>query len=87
MSYTKFDRHSNMNEDTRFEILGLIKEIRFTDTDIDNSTLFNLENMLYGLFDGYLYENLQWYALELPSELESKVTRIYDICNKYPKTI
>lgn len=87
MSYTKFDRHSNMNEDTRFEILGLIKEVRLTDADIDNSTLFNLENMLYGLFDGYLYENLQWYALELPSELESKVTRIYDICNKYPKTI
>lgn len=87
MSYTKFDRHSNMNEDTRFEILGLIKEVRLTDADIDNSTLFNLENMLYGLFDGYLYENLQWYALELPSELESKVTRIYDICNRYPKTI
>ena len=87
MSYTHFDRHANMNEDTRFEILGLIKEVRFSDADIDSSTLFNLENMLYGLFDGYLYENLQMYALELPTELASKVTRIYDICNKYPKTI
>ena len=83
MSYTNFDRHANMNEDTRFEILSIIKDIRYADIDIENS--FNLENMLYGMFDGYLYENVQMYALELPSNLEERVMKVYNICNSYPK--
>ncbi len=84
MSYTKFDRHENMNEDTRHEILSLIKDVRYSGVE-DTESAFHLENMLYGLFDGYLYENIQLYALELPTVLASRVTQLYDVCNRYPK--
>jgi len=32
-----------------------------------------------------LYADIQIEALELPTELASKVMRIFDICNRYPK--
>jgi hypothetical protein len=84
MSYTNFNRHENMNDETRFEILALIKEVSYSD-EIEDGVSFNIENMLYGLFDGYLYEELQMLALELPTQIASKITRIFDICNRYPK--
>lgn len=79
MSYTRFDRQENMVAETRTEIMGIIREIG------DNDYSRNLENMMYGLFDGYLYDNIQVEALQLPTELASKVMRIFDICNRYPK--
>ena len=51
MSYIKFDRHSNMTSTTRGEIMDILKEVDF-------NTGFDLMNMLYGLFDGYLYDDL-----------------------------
>jgi hypothetical protein len=84
MSYTNFNRHENMNDETRFEILTLIKEVSYSD-EIEDGVSYNIQNMLYGLFDGYLYEELQVLALELPTEIASKITRIFDICNRYPK--
>jgi len=78
MSYTRFNRHENMNGTTRREILDLISELRWSDND-------NLVNMLYGLFDGYLYSELQLLALELPTDLGAKIIRVYDICNRFPK--
>ena len=79
MSYTRFDRQENMVAETRTEIMGIIREIG------DNDYSRNLENMMYGLFDGYLYAEIQIEALQLPIELASKVMRIFDICNRYPK--
>jgi hypothetical protein len=79
MSYTRFDRHEYMGAETRTEIMGIIGEVS------DNDCSRNLENMMYGLFDGYLYADIQIEALELPTELASKVMRIFDICNRYPK--
>jgi hypothetical protein len=84
MSYTNFNRQENMNDKTRFEILSLIKEISYSE-EIEDSLSFNLQNKLYGLFDGYLYADLQIEALQLPTELALKVMRIFDICNRYPK--
>ena len=79
MSYTRFDRQENMTTETRTEIMEIIREIG------DNDFSRSLENMMYGLFDGYLYDNIQIEALQLPTELASKVMRIFDICNRYPK--
>jgi hypothetical protein len=84
MTYTNFDRHENMNDETRFEILSLIKEVSYSE-EIEDETSFNIQNKLYGLFDGYLYTDLQIEALKLPTELASKIIRIFDICNRYPK--
>jgi len=84
MNYTNFDRHENMNDETRFEILSLIKEVSYSE-EIEDGLSFNIENKLYGLFDGYLYTDIQIEALQLPKELASKIIRIFDICNCYPK--
>ena len=83
MSHTNFNRHQSMNEDTRFEILSLIKEISYSE-EIESNLSHNVENSLYGLFDGYLYNDLQIEALQLPTELSSRVLRIFNICNEYP---
>ena len=51
MSYTRFNRHESMDSETRREIMDLISEIR--------SHSSKLTNMMYGLFDGYLYDEMQ----------------------------
>jgi|LakMenEpi03Aug12_release.lakeMendotaPanAssembly.Ray.scaffolds.fasta_scaffold11162_13 hypothetical protein len=84
MTYTNFDRHENMNDETRFQILSLIKEVSYSE-EIEDKASFNIQNKLYGLFDGYLYADLQIEALKLPTDLASKIIRIFDICNRYPK--
>jgi hypothetical protein len=81
MRYSNFNRHENMDSETLTEIMSIIKELRFSD-----ESNFNIENKLYGLFDGYLYHDLQILALEhLSTDLASRICRIYDICNRYPK--
>ena len=53
MTNTKrFDRHENMNSETREEIMDLI--IKFKLSEFGD---FDLVNSLYGLFDGYFYED------------------------------
>jgi hypothetical protein len=84
MNYSTFNRQESMSEDTRFEIISLIKEIDYSD-EIEDSLSFNLQNSLYGLFDGYLYEDLQLIALQLSTKLASNIIRIYNICNSYSK--
>lgn len=79
MSYTNFDRHEFMTAENRTEIMEVIRELR------DNDCSRNLENMMYGLYDGYLYADIQIEALQLPTKMASKVMRIFDICNRYPK--
>ena len=70
MNYTRFDRHSNMNDEVRGTILDLIREERD----------FNLINMLFGLFDGYLYKELDEVA---NPQIQSVVTIVkgYPILN------
>lgn len=49
MNYTRFDRHENMDSETRKEILKLIN-LTFDD---------RLTNMMFGLFDGYFYNEIE----------------------------
>ena len=51
MSYVKFDRHAEMSSETRGLIMDLLSNVRF-----DGG--FDLTNMIYGLFDGYLYDEI-----------------------------
>jgi DNA-binding phage protein len=67
MSYTRFDRHQHMSGEVRSEILNLI-------SDVDG---FDLTNMLYGLFDGYLYK-------ELDKVQNPKLQSILSIIKQYP---
>lgn len=79
MSYTKFDRHANMSSETRREILDIIGEVDF-------NTGFDLMNMLCGLYDGYLYDELLSVAREeLNYPLYIRVKKLVSIVKKYPK--
>ena len=78
MSYTKFDRHANMSSETRREILDIIGEVDF-------NTGFDLMNMLYGLFDGYLYDDLLPVVTKHPDQtLYNRVKKVVLTIKKYP---
>jgi hypothetical protein len=77
-SYSKFDRHECMGDDTRREILSIIAESDFRN--------WNLTNQLYGLFDGYLYDELLINAEVLPKALYRRIIKVWAIVSKYPKT-
>ena len=85
MTYSRFNRHENMNSETRSEIMKLIRTVSDIDS-VDDGILERIQNMLYGLFDGYLYDDLQLLSLQLPTELCSRIMRIFDICKKYPQS-
>jgi hypothetical protein len=79
MSYTRFDRHANMNVETLREIGNIINE-----AFIEAS--FDLSNMLYGLYDGYLYESLLPVAeTEVDSNLYNRIQKVVKIISNYPK--
>ena len=78
MSYIKFDRHSNMSSTTRGEILDIIGEV-------DYNTGFDLMNMLYGLFDGYLYDDLLEVAkgAKIDTALYNRVENVVTVIKNY----
>ena len=78
MSYTKFDRHANMSSETRREILDIIGEVDF-------NTGFDLMNMLYGLFDGYLYDDLLEVAkgAKVDKALYNRVENVVTVIKNY----
>ena len=79
MSYIRFDRHTNMSSETRNEILDIIGEV-------DYNTGFDLMNMLYGLFDGYLYDELLPLVTKHPDQLlYNRVKKVVSTVKKYPK--
>ena len=78
MSYIRFDRHTNMTSTTRGEILDIIKEVDF-------NTGFDLMNMLYGLFDGYLYDDLLEVArgAKIDKALYNRIENVVSIIKNY----
>ena len=74
--YTLFNRHANMDGETLSEIGNIIMEVRW-----DN---FNLTNQLYGLYDGYLYDELLVNAQDLPKDLFRRIIKVWAIVSKYP---
>ena len=78
MSYIRFDRHTNMTSTTRGEILDIIKEV-------DYNTGFDLMNMLYGLFDGYLYDDLLEVArgAKIDKTLYNRIENVVSVIKNY----
>jgi len=78
MSYIKFDRHSNMTSTTRGEIMDILKEVDF-------NTGFDLMNMLYGLFDGYLYDDLLEVArgAKVDKVLYNRIENVVSVIKNY----
>ena len=81
MSYSRFDRHEHMSSETRREVLDIIMEIGY------GENTFMLTNSMYGLFDGYLYDELIQYADEvtMSKELYRRILKVFNTVCKYPK--
>ena len=85
MTHTRFNRHESMNSETLSEIMDIKRE--FYREDIErNSDIRSLENMLCGLFDGYLYDEIQILALKLPTDLATRIMKVYFTCSRFPKS-
>ena len=78
MSYIKFDRHTNMTPTTLGEIMDIIKEV-----DFNNG--FDLMNMLYGLYDGYLYDDLLEVArgAKIDKALYNRIENVVTVIKNY----
>jgi len=78
MSYIKFDRHANMTPTTLGEIMDIIKEVDF-------NTGFYLMNMLYGLYDGYLYDDLLEVARDakVDKALYKRIENVVSVIKNY----
>jgi hypothetical protein len=85
MSYSRFNRHEHMSQETRRDILELIKDIQFGYLGY-SSKGNSIINMLYGLFDGYLYDELitEVECLKPNLELYNRIIRINTLCSGYP---
>jgi hypothetical protein len=82
MSYTNFDRHEHMKSETRTEIMNIIRDI------VEYERVQRLENMLYGLFDGYLYDEILTISKkEVSSEIHQRIKKVVEIVKKYPKRL
>jgi len=86
MAHYRFNRHQLFTQEDTSEVLAIIK-------DVDTIAIFNdsymegpigeLTNMLYGLFDGYLYDNILTTAagiIDLPMDLIRRIEAIVDKC-------
>lgn len=86
---TYFNRHESMDSETRRMILDVIVDLH--DCPLGPSTSV-MENWLYGAFDGYDYSDAVIFSYELASithvdsELGAKISEIFGIIEKYPRT-
>ncbi len=79
MSYTNFNRHANMDKETLFENGDIINDVRW-------DCSFDLSNELFGLYDGYLYDDILTLAeQELETTMYNRIEKVINIVSKYPK--
>lgn len=82
----RFDRHEQMDSDTRSEILKTIKDFY----EVDGFS--RLENYLYGLFDGYDYSQTDRFKEEMgklknvDQSLYNRINKIYNKIDSYSFT-
>jgi hypothetical protein len=82
MNFTTFDRHAHMSSETRGDIMNILRE---TSTSLYNDR--HLTNMLYGLFDGYLYEDIVTESKRIGIEeaVKRQIEEVVDVVSAYPK--
>ena len=65
MSYKRFNRHEIFNSEMMSFHSQTIREVEDFFIENDESMFNQLTNMLCGIWDGYLYDNLMDVALEM----------------------
>ena len=83
---TRFDRHANMSSETREEVMDLIIKLKLSEFGD-----FNLVNSLYGLFDGYFYEETlskhQEAIAESNTTLGVRLANLINEVKEYPEGV
>lgn len=82
--YTRFNRHENMNAETLREVGDVIMEVRFGDKGDNGVGSWELVNQLFGLYDGYLYDELLVNSQDLPKPLFRRIIKLWAVISKYP---
>ena len=85
MAHYRFNRHELFSSEDTQEVLNIIRTVGDIALDIDREDreeAFNeLTNMLYGMFDGYLYDNVLTTAVsitQLPMDVIRRIETIVD---------
>ena len=84
MAHYRFNRHELFSPEDTKEVMNIIRTVE--DIAIDNDSFMDgaygeLTNMLYGMFDGYLYDNVLTTAAgiaKLPIEVCKRIEVIVD---------
>lgn len=80
--FTMFDRHTYMSPETRRDIMNILNK---TCTSLTNDR--HLSNMLYGLFDGYLYDDIvsESSRIGIDESVIKEIENVVDVVSAYPK--
>jgi len=82
MGFTRFDRYKYMTTEVR----DILMELTWVPDE-------SVKNMIYGLFDGYFYDELYTKFMEMEytslytKELKLKFEKVYSEIKKYPKQL
>ena len=91
MSYYKFDRRELFNQKDVDTVSGIIQELMYIsieeDLGDDEDKFNDLENKLYGLFDGYLYDDILSTAVSFPQIPVETCKRLEVIVDKVTNDI
>ena len=83
MSYKRFNRHQIFDSflvDWHSTTIKLVKDYVYETT---GEVFSELENMLCGIWDGYLYDDLLTKALILPTEDYRRIQSTVDLINEH----
>ena len=85
MAHYRFNRHQLFTQEDTSEVMAIIKDvdtIAFFNDSYMEGPIGELTNMLYGLFDGYLYDNILTTAagiIDLPMDLIRRIEAKVDM--------
>jgi hypothetical protein len=77
MSTTHFNRHEIFTATEMKLVSQTIELVMFSEVKDSLELKFTLENMLYGLYDGYLYSDILIIAMEFSQEIYENVLELY----------
>ena len=75
-NHKRFNRHESMSKEVMDEIREILN-IHLWDDKIQQKDRWSIENSLYGLYDGYLYDSLLTKANKLPEPVRSKIIKVW----------
>lgn len=76
MNYLRFNRHEIFDAALMDRVANVLNMVEDHHIDTNQSLFGSLSNMLFGLYDGYLYDDLQMQAMEYPFPIYSECVDI-----------